>query len=82
MMHPSLTACPQAGDIVLTRVTDGSQRYALATSERLPQITYASYEEAAEEAQRLAQAHGLDVWQTDDACVFSRILECRPQNAA
>jgi hypothetical protein len=73
---------PKPGDIVLERVSDGSRRYALTTSRRVPQIMCATYEEAMAEASRCARARRLDVWETDDHRTFSRIVECRPVREA
>ena len=82
MMQLLQAGAPKPGDIILERIGDGSRRYALTTSGHVPQIMCATYEEAMAEAGRCARARRLDVWETDDHCTFSRIVECRPVREA
>lgn len=68
---------PRADDVILNRTKDVSSRYTLSTSGERAQILCATRDEAIARAERFAQSHHVDVWQTDDDSSFTRIVECR-----
>jgi hypothetical protein len=74
---PYSSSKPMPGDVVLRRTTDASHRYTLSTSEKVPQVACKTYEDAIARADRFAQSQHVDVWQTEDDPVFTRIIECR-----
>jgi hypothetical protein len=77
MRYPSPGPPPQSGDVILRRTHDTARRFTLSTSGEAPQIACATYEEAIGRADGFARSQHVDVWQTDDDRVFTRIIECR-----
>lgn len=77
MAHSLAQNGPTAGDIILKRTNDLPSRYTLSTSGGRAQILCATRDEAIARSERFAQSHHVDVWQTDDDCSVTRIIECR-----
>ena len=74
-------ASPRAGDIIMSRMGDGSHRYALSTLDEALQVLCATREEAVAQAHRFARTHRVDVWQTEDGTAFTRMFETRPASS-
>lgn len=77
MGYPSSGHLPKSGDIILRRMNDASRRYTLSTSDGAAQIACTTLQEAIAGADRFARSQHVDVWQTDDGRVFTRIIEWR-----
>jgi hypothetical protein len=54
-----------------------ARRYSLSTSGGAAQIACITLQEAIAGADRFARSQHVDVWQTDDGRVFTRIIEWR-----
>jgi hypothetical protein len=77
MGYPSSGHLPKPGDIILRRMNGASTRYTLGTSGGAAQIACTTLQEAIAGADRFARSQHVDVWQTDDGRVFTRIIEWR-----
>jgi hypothetical protein len=77
MLKSPREGVPKPGDVILRRARDGSHRYTLSTSGSAPQVLCHADDEAIRNAERFAQSHHVDVWQTADDRSFTRIFACR-----
>lgn len=82
MANSSLEYIPKSGDVILRRTNNASRRYTLSLSGGTAQIACTTYKEAISRAERFAQSEHIDVWQTDDDHVFTRLVEHRVAKSA
>jgi len=69
---------PKPGDIIIHRQIHSPAVYTLSVLNGSHQVTYQTYEEAFDRAQRFALRECLDVWYTTDEDAFEPIAHHRP----
>ena len=76
MISSAPAPTPRLGDIVVSCATS-SDKYALTTFGKAPQLICTTREEATAEADRFARAYHVDVWETEDGRAFTKICDAR-----
>ncbi|MEO5739369.1 MAG: hypothetical protein ABIS29_02110 [Vicinamibacterales bacterium] len=73
-----MSITPSPGDVIIHRQVHSPAVYILSVFRQSHQVTYQTYDEAVDSAQRFAEREHLDAWYTTDEQTFERVAEYRP----